>query len=474
MPGPPGLPLSSAHAQGGGLQGLTDLGEDRVPSELTQTRRRPAAAGRHIHSSARDVLLASDLAPKTHGHFPTWGGLGHITAVSESEQSLGPDTNPGGRLSGQERVWEGGWSPLPLLAPCALCWHLRVLEFITQEMCHAGGAGQSHVFTISHSLYTWAGDSREVERPGERWGSCEGTVHPPFWVSSGGRAGRGKSHSRAIGQRQVHMHPQLPTVPHHCSPSRPGKSRAGGSAELASGVNRTFMSSACPGDSWTRRPGTLGYEWGPQPFPPHLIYHVCHLSTPAQPGNTGMQACPDMLRQQEVCGGGGSRAALPRAGPLWAPSSRRIRDPTPEARAAPEGEASRALPDSGSFNSHVLEQRPNCTLPGGDIPALPAHASHTHTGRRMGAPGFTPDPGFEGFFCLWFKKVGILDCQEKWIKKKGPLCSARRSGWSGGHRAVGETGSQCRDLRGTSGRGKAQCTLISVVLGSCRRCLMRR
>lgn len=52
VPGPPGLPLTSGHARGGGLQGLIGLGQDRVPSELTQTRRRPAAAGRHMHSSA--------------------------------------------------------------------------------------------------------------------------------------------------------------------------------------------------------------------------------------------------------------------------------------------------------------------------------------------------------------------------------------------------------------------------------------
>ena len=98
------------------------------------------------------------------------GGRGAITTALESEQNH-RCVDPGGRLSGRERVWEG-IEPPPLSGPALRAGISRALEFITQEKCHAvGGVGcPSHTFLQLTLLCTPGPGLPERPRGQERVG----------------------------------------------------------------------------------------------------------------------------------------------------------------------------------------------------------------------------------------------------------------------------------------------------------------
>lgn len=121
-PHPPGLQLSP----GRGKEGTPERGQ---PNPFRTDRCAVTSVGLRPRAVFRpEVLVPSGLCA-----FVLGVGRGAAT-VSESEQ------DPGGRLSGPERVWEGDGAP-PLPAPRAPCWHLLVPESITPGMCHLGAGG---------------------------------------------------------------------------------------------------------------------------------------------------------------------------------------------------------------------------------------------------------------------------------------------------------------------------------------------
>lgn len=121
-PHPPGLQLSP----GRGREGTPERGQ---PNPFRTDR----CAVTSVGLCPRAVFRPEVLVPGGLCAFVLGVGRGAAT-VSESEQ------DPGGRLSGPERVWEGDGAP-PLPAPRAPCWHLFVPESITPGMCHLGAGG---------------------------------------------------------------------------------------------------------------------------------------------------------------------------------------------------------------------------------------------------------------------------------------------------------------------------------------------
>lgn len=185
-----------------------------------------------------------------------------------------------------------------------------------------------------------------------------------------GRAG-------TTGQRRV-----------HCTPSprpSPGCTRAVG-PQAASGLNWTFMSwGACPGAGGPA-PCEAGYEWGPQPFPSHLIYHLCRLSTP------GRRRCWNAGAQNRLCGqerlssgrGGGGPLRAHRAGTVWLSGRGGAREGRPPAtpRLCPPAALARAGSASG------LRAMTLCQPPGErrHRPAL----CRSHGGHRTGVASGIP------------------------------------------------------------------------------------
>lgn len=144
------------------------------------------------------------------------------------------------RLSGRERV-RGGAAPLSGPAPS---WHLLGLNSLPRKRATWEGLPGPHVFTISHSPYTWAWVPARRRGPEGR-GSCGATERPPS-AEERGEAGSRKSHFGMTGRRRA------PRVP---SPGPPARASPRRGPQGGSGLNRTFAGPWCrPGGLGGRRP----------------------------------------------------------------------------------------------------------------------------------------------------------------------------------------------------------------------------
>lgn len=275
------------------------------------------------------------------------------------------------RLSGRERV-RGGAAPLSGPAPS---WHLLGLNSLPRKRATWEGLPGPHVFTISHSPYTWAWVPARRRGPEGR-GSCGATERPPS-AEERGEAGSRKSHFGMTGQRRA------PRVP---SPGPPARASPRRGPQGGSGLNRTFAGPWCRlGDSGAGalRPG-LGM--GPSAFPPHPIHQRAAVSTSRRRRSWNAPG-PGALPGRRHRGEGGQPSAVP-SEPAVGGSRRPRRGQGGEPWAHPAGLARPPAP-----------------------PGLRAKTRRAASGRvtSLSAWLVRPGRGVSGFecFCRFWVEVGI-------------------------------------------------------------------